>query len=73
MARRLDVKVRQLRERARQGQTAFAQRLGMQSRGYISEVEYGKTLPPAEEIMHVANLVNLTTDFLVRMTCTTLR
>lgn len=68
MIARLGTKLRRLRERAGLSQTELAQLIGMseRSKGYISEIEGGKKVPPAEKILRIALYFNVTTDYLLR-------
>lgn len=68
MIARLGTKLRHLRERAGLSQTELAQRIGMseRSKGYISEIEGGKKIPPTEKILKIALYFNVTTDYLLR-------
>lgn len=61
-------KVRRLRERAGLNQTELAQALGLseRSKGYISEIESGKKIPPAETILRIAQHFHVSTDYLLR-------
>lgn len=66
MITRLGEKVRRLREQAALTQTELAQQAGLSSRGYISDVEKGKKIPPAERILKLAMIFHVTTDYLLR-------
>lgn len=66
MIMRLGEKVRSLREQAGMTQTELAQRAGLTSKGYISDVESGKKIPPAERVLTLAMIFHVTTDFLLR-------
>jgi len=61
-------KLRRLRERAGISQTELAPLIGLseRSKGYISEIESGKKVPPAETILRIALYFNVTTDYLLR-------
>jgi transcriptional regulator with XRE-family HTH domain len=61
-------KVRRLRERAGLNQSELAQALGLseRSKGYISEIESGKKIPPAETILKIALHFGVTIDYLLR-------
>ena len=61
-------KVRYLRERAGLNQSELAQALGLseRSKGYISEIESGKKIPPAGTILKIAQYFNVSTDYLLR-------
>ncbi len=61
-------KLRHLRERAGLSQSELAQAVGLseRSKGYISEIERGKKLPPAETIVRIADYFHVTTDYLLR-------
>jgi transcriptional regulator with XRE-family HTH domain len=61
-------KLRRLRERAGLSQSELAHALGLseRSKGYISEIEGGKKLPPAETIVKIADYFHVTTDYLLR-------
>ena len=67
MIRRLGEKVRTLRERAGLSQTELAEALDLSasSRGYISEIESGKKVPPTGKIVQLARFFNVTTDYLL--------
>lgn len=64
---RLGEKVRLLRRRAGVSQTQLAQRIGLsqRSRGYISEIERGMKIPPADKIVLLARFFHVTTDVLL--------
>lgn len=64
---RLGEKVRRLRQRAGVSQAQLAQRLGLsqRSRGYISEIERGTKIPPADKIVLLARFFHVTTDVLL--------
>ena len=47
-------------------QSELAQRLGMKSKGYISEIEGGKKLPPVEKVLLIADVFQVSTDALLR-------
>lgn len=66
MITRLGEKVRRLREQAMMTQTELAQQAGLSSKGYISDVENGKKIPPAERILTLAMIFHVTTDYLLR-------
>ncbi|GAB4199183.1 MAG: hypothetical protein OHK0022_19200 [Roseiflexaceae bacterium] len=68
MIARLGRKLRMLRERAGLSQTDLAQLIGLseRSKGYISEIESGKKVPPAETVLRIAQHFNVTTDYLLR-------
>lgn len=66
MITRLGEKVRRLRERATMTQTELARQAGLSSKGYISDVESGKKIPPAERILALAMIFHVTTDYLLR-------
>jgi transcriptional regulator with XRE-family HTH domain len=61
-------KLRHLREQAGLNQSELAQQLGwsQHSKGYISEIEAGKKMPPADKIVAIANVFNVTIDYLLR-------
>lgn len=63
---RLGEKVKRLRKQARLTQTELAQQAGLKSRGYISEVEKGKKIPPTEFVLKLATIFHVTTDYLLR-------
>ena len=63
---RFGEKVRQLRDETTMSQSELAQRLGMKSKGYISEIEAGKKIPPAEKVLLIATVFHVTTDSLLR-------
>lgn len=68
MISRLGHKLRRLRERAGLSQAEFAPHIGLSesSKGYISEIESGKKIPPAETVLRIAQFFNVTTDYLLR-------
>ncbi len=66
MITRFGEKVRQLRRRANMTQTELARHMGLDSRGYISDVEGGKKIPPAERILTLAKTFHVSTDYLLR-------
>jgi DNA-binding XRE family transcriptional regulator len=61
-------KLRHLREQAGWNQSELAHHLGLsqRSKGYISEIEAGKKMPPADKIVAIANVFNVTIDYLLR-------
>ena len=63
---RLGEKVKRLREQAQLTQTELAQQAGLKSKGYISDVEKGKKIPPTELILKLAKIFHVTTDYLLR-------
>lgn len=63
---RFGEKVRYLREETSMTQTELAYQLGMLSRGYISDIEAGKKIPPAEKILLLATLFKVTIDSMLR-------
>jgi len=67
MISRLGAKVRLLRQHAGWSQAELARRLGLspRSKGYISEVEHGKKMPPAEKVLQIAQLFDVSTDYLL--------
>lgn len=71
MIMRLGEKVRLLRQHAGMTQTELAEQAGLSSKGYISDVESGKKIPPAERILKLAMIFHVTTDFLLRDDLTT--
>lgn len=68
MIARLGGKLRRLRERAGLSQSELAALIGLsaRSKGYISEIESGKKVPPAEVVLRVAQHFHVTTDYLLR-------
>jgi transcriptional regulator with XRE-family HTH domain len=68
MITRLGRKLRLLRERAGLSQTDLAPLIGLsdRSKGYISEIESGKKIPPATMILRIALYFNVSTDYLLR-------
>lgn len=68
MIERLGDKVRRLRERANLSQAELASAVGLseRSKGYISEIESGKKIPPAILILRIARYFEVTTDYLLR-------
>ena len=63
---RFGSKLRALRTHHRMTLTELAHALGRSAHGYISEIESGKKIPPAEFILSVARLFNVTTDVLMK-------
>ncbi len=68
MIARFGQKLRRLRERAGISQSELARSVGLRetSKGYVSEMESGKKMPPAETIVRIANYFHVTTDYLLR-------
>jgi transcriptional regulator with XRE-family HTH domain len=68
MIERLGDKVRRLREQANLSQSELASilELSERSKGYISEIERGKKIPPAILILRIARHFQVTTDYLLR-------
>lgn len=68
MIQQLGMKIRRLRQRDRLSQTELARRIGLSdsSRGYISEIENGKKIPPAELVVRIAHAFQVSTDYLLR-------
>ena len=68
MITQLGRKLRLLRERAGLSQTDLAPLIGLsdRSKGYISEIESGKKIPPAVTILRIALYFNVSTDYLLR-------
>lgn len=68
MIEHLGRKLRRLRERAGLSQTELTRLIGLQSssKGYISEIESGKKLPPAETVLKIALYFSVSTDYLLR-------
>lgn len=66
MITRLGEKVKQLREQSRLTQTELARQAGLSSKGYISDVEKGKKIPPTELVLKLAKIFHVTTDYLLR-------
>ncbi len=64
----LGSKLRKLREKSGMSQTKLAAQIGLstRSKGYVSEIESGKRIPPAETILRIALYFNVTTDYLLR-------
>lgn len=64
---RLGEKVRLLRQRAGLSQTQLAQQIGLsqRSRGYVSEIERGMKIPPADKVVLLARFFHVTTDVLL--------
>lgn len=64
---RLGAKVRLLRQHAGVSQAQLAQNLGLsqRSRGYISEIERGTKIPPADKVVLLARFFHVTTDVLL--------
>lgn len=59
-------KLRALRLRAGWGQTEMARRLGLARRGYISNLEGGRKMPSLELVVLIADLFEVTADYLLR-------
>lgn len=68
LIKRLGEKVRQLREQAGLSQSELAKRLRMSenSKGYVSEIESGKKIPPVEKVLLISDIFNVTIDSLLR-------
>lgn len=68
MISRLGQKLRHLRVRAQLSQAELAPHIGLResSKGYVSEIESGKKVPPAETVLRIAQYFNVTTDYLLR-------
>lgn len=68
MIRHLGRKVLRLRRRDKLSQSELAHRLKLstRSRGYISEIERGKKVPPTLVVLRLARLFNVSTDYLLR-------
>ena len=68
MISRLGAKVRGLRTERGMSQTELARAIGLSdhSRGYVSEIESGKKIPPPEKILALAELFGVSTDYLLR-------
>lgn len=66
MITQLGKKVKQLRKQARMTQTELARQAGLKSKGYISDVEKGKKIPPTELVLKLAEIFHVTTDYLLR-------
>ena len=66
MIHRLGGKVKSLRERDGLSQTELAHHLRVRSRGYISDIESGKKIAPPDKILLLADLFQVTTDYLLR-------
>ncbi len=68
MIHHLGSKLRRLRIQAGLSQTELAPLIGLQesSKGYISEIENGKKIPPAETIVRIALHFQVSTDYLLR-------
>ncbi len=68
MIGRLGLKLRRLRESAGLSQAELAPHIGLRasSKGYISEIESGKKVPPAETVLRIAQFFSVTTDYLLR-------
>ena len=68
MITQLGRKLRLLRERAGLSQTELAPLIGLseRSKGYISEIESGKKIPPTVTIVRIAQYFNVSTDYLLR-------
>ncbi|MEI7643933.1 MAG: helix-turn-helix transcriptional regulator [Chloroflexales bacterium] len=68
MITRFGKKVRHLRERAglTQSELAYAIGLSDRSKGFISEIESAKKIPKATLVLRLANLLGVSTDYLLR-------
>jgi transcriptional regulator with XRE-family HTH domain len=58
-------KLRSLRLHQGWGQTTLARQLGLARRGYISNLEAGRKMPSPELVVRIADLFNVTTDYLL--------
>lgn len=65
---RLGYKLRRLREQAGLNQAELAVLIGLSehSKGYVSEIESGKKIPPTEVVLRIAQHFHVTTDYLLR-------
>lgn len=59
------VKLQILRQRCGWGQTELARNLELARRGYISNLETGRKLPSLELVVRIADLFNVTTQYLL--------
>ena len=59
-------KLRALRLQSGWGQTEMARRLGLARRGYISNLEGGRKMPSLDLVVVIADLFEVTTDYLLR-------
>ncbi len=59
-------KLRVLRQQRRLTQAAMAMKLGMTSTGYISSLEASKKAPSLTVVLRVADVFEVTTDYLLR-------
>jgi transcriptional regulator with XRE-family HTH domain len=66
MPNQLGAKLQHLRRRYRLTQQETANRLGLASQTYISNVEVGRRLPSLEMIVRISLLFGVTTDYLLR-------
>ena len=68
MIARMGLKLRRLREHAGLSQAELASHIGLResSKGYISEIESGKKIPPTETVLRIARFFNVTTDYLLQ-------
>jgi transcriptional regulator with XRE-family HTH domain len=61
-------KLRVLRLEQAMSQTALARTLGLENRGYISNLEAGRKLPSIDLVLAIADLFGVTTDDLLAST-----
>ncbi len=61
-------KLRHLRQQQRLTQTALAQRVGLASQAYVSDLEAGRKVPSLDLVVRLAELFGVTTDYLLRDT-----
>jgi transcriptional regulator with XRE-family HTH domain len=64
-------KLRYLRQQQRLTQTTLAQQVGLASQAYVSDLEAGRKVPSLDLIVRLAELLEVTTDYLLRDTDTT--
>lgn len=61
-------KLRHLRRQRKLTQTAFAEHLDLASQAYVSSLEAGQKAPSLELVLRIADLFDVTIDFLLRDT-----
>lgn len=61
-------KLRYLRQQQRLTQTMLAQQVGLASQAYVSDLEAGRKVPSLDLVVRLAELLGVTTDYLLRDT-----
>lgn len=61
-------KLRYLRQQQRLTQTTLAQQVGLASQAYVSDLEAGRKVPSLDLVVRLAELLGVTTDYLLRDT-----